>query len=64
MVSYASIEFLYVFIPAMLSLFFCGVLILSVAVQPPLRDRIYHRLSVALASTQIIMYSSLLLGNK
>ena len=56
MISYTRTDFLYVFIPAMISLVACFLLIMSVAVQPPLRDRMYHRLSVALATTQIIMY--------
>ena len=64
MISYDKTDYLYVFIPSVCSLVCCFLLILSVAVQPPLRDRIYHRLSVALASTQIIMYSSWMLGNR
>jgi hypothetical protein len=63
-VSYGRTDFLFVFVPSLLSLLACVLLILSVALQPPTRDRVYHHLSVALAVSQIIMYSSWMMGNK
>lgn len=64
LVSYGKIWYLYLLIPSICSMIACSLLILSVLKQPQVRDRAYHRLSVALAVGQIIMFSSWLMGNK
>jgi hypothetical protein len=64
LVSYGRTWYLYFIIPSVLSIAACSLLIISVIVQPNVRDRAYHRLSVALAIGQVIMFSSWLLGNK
>mmetsp|Transcript_11575 Transcript_11575/g.18897 ORF Transcript_11575/g.18897 Transcript_11575/m.18897 type:complete len:343 (+) Transcript_11575:135-1163(+) len=63
-VSYGQTWFLYLIIPSVFSIIACSILIVSVANQPDVRDRSYHRLSFALAVSQVIMFSSWLLGNK
>lgn len=64
LVSYGRTWYLFIVIPSALSIVSCLLLVGRVLGSASLRTRIYHRLSAALAVTQIIMFSSWMMGNK